>query len=180
MQEFKAFPKLFRLNRLWLAQEKLDGTNSCVAIDDDGVTITVQSRNRIITPESDNAGFAKWVKVNYKDLLKLGPGYHYGEFVGPGIQRSYGLKEKRFYLFNSFRWAEHEARPSCCHVVPVLATGTDVKDVERRALEALANGSVAVPTFTGKPEGIVLFHEASHHLYKVTLDGDGHKGVQAA
>jgi RNA ligase-like protein len=180
MPEFKEFGKLYRLNRSWVCTEKIDGSNGCVAIDEDGVTITAQSRNRIVTPEADNAGFAKWVQVNYKDLLKLGPGFHYGEWMGSGIQRGYGLKEKRFYLFNSFRWATPESRPACCHVVPVLATGTDVKDVEKRALDALANGSVAVPEYTGKPEGIVLFHEPSHHLYKVTLEGDGHKSVKEA
>jgi len=174
--EFKDFGKLYRLNRRWVASEKIDGTQGGIQIAEDGVTITVQSRNRIITPDSDNAGFAKWVKSNYQELLKLGPGTHYGEWCGLGIQRGYGIKEKRFYLFNSFRWTD-DVRPSCCHVVPVLATGTDVKDVERRALAAIANGSVAFPEYTGKAEGIVLFHEPSHHLYKVTLDGDGHKSA---
>lgn len=180
MSEFKDFGKLYRFNRTWVASEKIDGTNSAVVIAEDGLTITTQSRNRIITPESDNAGFSKWCKVNYKDLLRLGPGYHYGEFMGQGIQRGYGLKEKRFYLFNSFRWSDPSVRPECCYVVPVLATGIDPMGVQERALNALAAGSVAVPEFTGKPEGIVLFHEASHHLYKVTLDGDGHKTQKAA
>jgi len=179
MLEFKEFPKLYRINRQWVAGEKIDGSNGCIAIADDGVTITVQSRNRIITPEQDNAGMARWVKANYEDLLKLGPGYHYGEWMGQGIQRGYGLKEKRFYLFNSFRWAEPESRPNCCHVVPVLAKGTDVMAVLLEAQIALSEGSVAVPGFD-RPEGIVLFHEPSHHLYKWTFDGDGHKGVKEA
>ncbi len=162
-----------------MASEKIDGSNGAIVIDEDGVTITVQSRNRIITPEQDNAGMARWVKANYEDLLKLGPGYHYGEWCGQGIQRNYGLKEKRFYLFNSFRWADPEVRPACCHVVPVLTTGTDPVNVLERAKIALEQGSVAVPGFD-RPEGIVLFHEPSHHMYKWTFDGDGHKGAVAA
>ena len=37
---------------------KLHGTNAAVQINKDGVF--AQSRNNIITPESDNAGFARW------------------------------------------------------------------------------------------------------------------------
>ena len=179
VNEFKEFPKLYRLNREWVASEKMDGTNSCVVIADDGVSISAQSRTRKITPESDNYGFARWVQQNKDELLKLGPGYHFGEWIGQGIQRGYGLKEKRFYLFNTSRWSDSTARPSCCHVVPVLAQGTDVKYVEQLAFEKLLNGSVAVPGY-GKPEGIVLFHEQSNYLFKVTLDGDGHKGQRAS
>ncbi len=177
MSEFKDFGKLYRFNRTWIAGEKIDGTQGGIDIAEDGVTITVQSRSIVITPANDNKGFAKWVQVNYKDILKLGPGTHYGEWAGQGIGRGYGLKEKRFYLFNSFRWADPESRPKCCHVVPVLAKGTDVMAV---LLEAqLADGSVAVPGFD-RPEGVVLFHEPSHHMYKWTFDGDGHKGQKEA
>jgi hypothetical protein len=55
------------------------------------------------------------------DLLTLGPGRHFGEWWGAGIQRRYGLTEKRFSLFNVTRWGE--ARPACCHVVPTLYRG---------------------------------------------------------
>lgn len=174
MSEFKEFPKLFRLNRNWVASEKIDGTCACVVVSDDGV-VSAQSRTRIITPEDDNAGFAKWCRSNRDELLKLGPGYHFGEFWGQGIARRYGLSEKRFSLFNTARWTD-DVRPSCCHVVPVLATGTDVKDVEQRALTILREqGSIAARGFD-RPEGIVLFHEPSQHMYKVTIPDDGHKG----
>jgi hypothetical protein len=79
-----------------------------------------RSRSRWITPDDDNFGFAAWVEANRDELLTLGPGRHFGEWWGSGIQRGYGLPkgEKRFSLFNVSRWGE--SRPACCHVVPVL------------------------------------------------------------
>ena len=76
------------------------------------------SRNRWISPQDDNYGFAKWVATNKDDLARLGPGLHVGEWWGQGIQRNYGLKEKRFSLFNVAKW--DEARPKCCGVVPTI------------------------------------------------------------
>lgn len=71
--EFEAFPKLPRLNRGMVISEKLDGTNACVVgveLDGhdsgdaiaviDGLALYAQSRKRLITPEKDNYGFARW------------------------------------------------------------------------------------------------------------------------
>jgi len=105
--------------------------------------------------------------------LKLGPGRHFGEWWGYGINRGYGLKEKRFSLFNVHKWGDETVRPSCCYVVPVIQRH-DVFDsiTVERALENLkCNGSIAVPGFM-KPEGIVIFHDASGQLFKKTLEKD--------
>ena len=48
-------------------------------------------------------GFARWVETNRERLITLlGPGLHFGEWWGSGIQRGYGLTkgDKRFSLFN--------------------------------------------------------------------------------
>ena len=119
--DFIPFPKMPRLSREVIITEKIDGTNAQIFIADDCETMLVGSRNRWITPVDDNAGFARWCEENYEELLKLGPGRHFGEWWGRGIQRNYGLKEKRLSLFNVDRWAR--ARPDCCHVVPVLYRG---------------------------------------------------------
>ena len=172
--EFQPFPKISRLNREFLLTEKLDGTNALVYISDDG-EVKAGSRTRWITPEADNYGFAKWVKTNEEELKRLGPGYHYGEFWGHGIQRKYGLKEKRFSLFNVHRWSDPDVRPKCCHVVPELARAKDLKDlnywVEHWLVRLKNFGSVAVPGFL-EPEGIVIFHVPSSSLFKVTLVDD--------
>lgn len=170
MTDFIPFPKVARLFRNVVITEKIDGTNACVHVADDFTTVTAASRSRWITPQDDNHGFAKWVAAHAEELRELGPGFHFGEWWGSGIQRGYGLKEKRFSLFNSHRWTEK--RPACCGVVPVLAQHTMSTGVILDALESLrVNGSVAAPGFM-KPEGIVIYHTASDQLFKVTLDND--------
>lgn len=174
--EFAEFPKISRWNREAIITEKLDGTNASVYIDDTGDHCFAGSRTRWISPEDDNYGFARWVRDNHDELLKLGPGSHFGEWWGHGIQRGYDLREKRFSLFNVSRWADD--RPTCCHVVPVLWRGlTESADV-RAVMAVLAEtGSVAAPGFM-RPEGVVVFHSAGGALFKMTLDkNDGHKGA---
>ena len=135
---FKPWPKITRLEnkRPPVFTEKIDGTNACVILSfqppDKNTILSVeheagllsiwaQSRTRLITPENDNYGFAKWVKSNSEELLSLGDGYHFGEWWGQGIQRGYGLTEKRFSLFNTRRWGPHNPNtPKCCHVVPII------------------------------------------------------------
>lgn len=171
--EFQPFPKIARLNRLCIATEKIDGTNALVHVDDEG-RVRAGSRSRWITPQDDNYGFAKWVEANADELRKLGPGYHYGEWWGSGIQRGYGLKngEKRFSLFNVSRWSDPAVRPACCHVVPTLVTGTDIREVADESLGMLRSfGSQVVPGYM-KPEGIVVYHTHGGHLFKVTIEKD--------
>src|SRR5678815_2758188 len=101
---FEAFESIPRISRACVISEKIDGTNAQVYIPDDSSYVLAGSRNRWITPEDDNYGFATWVRDNATELLKLGPGRHFGEWWGAGIQRRYGLTEKRWSLFNSGRW----------------------------------------------------------------------------
>lgn len=167
--DFLEFPKMPRLAREVVVTEKLDGTNACIGITEDGRMFT-GSRSRWITPQEDNYGFAAWAEKHKEELLELGDGRHFGEWWGAGIQRRYGLQEKRFSLFNVFRWAE--TRPACCGVVPVLYMGVFDTAAIDGVLEALqTNGSVAAPGFM-KPEGIVVFHVAGNVGFKKTLEKD--------
>jgi hypothetical protein len=148
--EFLEFQKIARLSRNCAITEKIDGTNACVAIDEDG-SFHVGSRTRWITPEDDNFGFARWAYDHKDELLTLGPGRHFGEWWGAGIQRRYGLAEKRFSLFNTSRWLETPP-PACCSVVPVLYVGIFTSTAADDALELLrTKGSQAAPGFM-KPE----------------------------
>ena len=174
--EFKEFEKISRLNREVIVTEKIDGTNGLVWVSDDLVTVRAGSRSRWITPEEDNFGFARWVAENAEELRELGPGYHYGEWWGSGIQRRYGLSEKRWSLFNVARWGDETVRPKCCHVVPVLGSGIGLSGSEGAvvgdALRLLReSGSQAAPGFM-KPEGVVIYHTAARTLFKVTLEKD--------
>lgn len=169
--EFLAFPKMARLSRPCVITEKIDGTNAQILIED--ATIMAGSRSRWITPgkTTDNHGFAAWVEVHRDELIQgLGDGRHYGEWWGKGIQRGYGLDEKRFSLFNVARWGE--SRPECCDIVPTLFEGMfDTLHVEA-ALETLRReGSKAAPGFM-KPEGVVVFHQHGNVGFKKTLEND--------
>ena len=171
--EFQEFPKIARLNREVIVTEKIDGTNALVWVSDDGATVRAGSRTRWITPEDDNYGFAKWVEANAEELRRLGPGYHYGEWWGQGIQRAYGLTEKRFSLFNVSRWDDNALRPSCCYVVPTIGRGIGLyaEVVVQAERNIRLHGSYAAPGFM-RPEGIVAYHTASKQLFKVTLEKD--------
>ena len=195
--EFTPFAKIPRLNRECVITEKIDGTNAQVFIireaealcqegwinptaiatwAHDGVVTEVfaGSRTRWVTPISDNAGFAKWVSANAEQLKEeLGPGQHFGEWWGNGIQRGYGLSngDKRFSLFNVGRWNLDNV-PSCCGVVPVLYRGPFNTDAVNDALESLwKHGSYAVEGYN-RSEGIVIYHEHSKSYFKVTLEND--------
>lgn len=173
---FVSFESIPRLRRNCVISEKIDGTNAQIHIADDGA-LYAGSRNRWITPADDNHGFARWVIDHEEELRRLGPGSHYGEWWGAGIQRRYGLPEKRFSLFNSARWTD-DVRPACCHVVPVLYAGPFSTDAVDETLAALsARGSSAAPGFMD-PEGAVVYLASARKLFKVTLDGDGHKGAK--
>lgn len=176
--EFVPFAKIPRLNREVVITEKLDGTNGIIHISEDGF-ITAGSRSRWLdgsSAKTDNYGFAKWVKANEEDLKKLGPGYHFGEWWGAGIQRRYDMTEKKFSLFNIKRWNEPAERPACCDVVPQIHVptylSTNISAAADFAIGMLrAQGSIAAPGFM-QPEGIVVYHSASGVLLKVTLEGD--------
>lgn len=211
--EFQEFDKISRLNREVIVTEKIDGTNGQVhirpaagdelefgydtQIEVGGLPhyIRAGSRSRWVTqlPSDDNNGFGRWVYQHAHELAGLGAGAHFGEWWGSGIQRKYGLSEKRWSLFNVGRWVDRRSgaepvekqafSPECCHVVPIIMQGTPSQglSVAYPALELLrAGGSIAAPGFM-KPEGIVLFHTHSRALFKVTIEKDQeHKSQRAA
>ena len=200
---FEKFPKIARLMRDITITEKIDGTHAQVHITDMGydcdnnlATVTrdsvmynvrAGSRSRWITPADDNFGFARWVTDHAEELVDgLGNGRHYGEWWGTGIQRGYGLDEKRFSLFNTGRWASRftpvslretqDWCPECCHVVPVLYEGPfTTDDIDNTAEKLQRKGSSAAPGFMS-PEGVMVWHPGGRWTMKWTFGGDGHKG----
>lgn len=196
-----------RLTRECIITEKIDGTNAQIHIADlAGTVSTGESRawldtyalavdgDRVMLAGSrtkylsvgrdgvkggDNFGFAAWVQKNAADLWALGNGRHFGEWWGSGIQRTYGLTEKRLSLFNTSRWADDRDRekypadrPFCCYVVPVLYQGLFGPKHDENFLARLRHeGSIAAPGFM-KPEGIVVYHVAAGVSFKKTLEKD--------
>lgn len=194
--EFQEFKKIPRLSRNITITEKIDGTNGVIYIDEVGI-IYAGSRNRWLWCSqqdkvcNDNYGFASWVREHQEELKQLGIGFHYGEWWGQGIQRNYGLKEKRFSLFNTTRWCLYNESPKLisinpktkeekyqdkapqgCHIVPVLYEGIFSEEMIGNCLMTLGEfGSKAVPGFM-KPEGIVIYHQAAKQYFKKTIEHD--------
>lgn len=197
---FKEFPKIARLSRPAVVTEKIDGTNASIFISESGEFLTA-SKSRWITPTDDNYGFSNWAHAHHDELLLLGPGQHFGEWWGSGIQRGYGLPkgEKRWSLFNVSRWClsgetpkqiptndprvfkTQQVLPPCCSLVPVIASGQFDTINYGNVLAYLKEfGSKAAPGFM-KPEGIVVFHIAGNVLFKKTIEKDDvPKGVVRA
>lgn len=94
---------------------KIHGTNAGICLDTATGDLWAQSRNNIITPEEDNAGFAKYVDNHYlqiKGLIKKYVDVYsltedsgiislFGEWCGGNIQKGVGVSglEKMFVLF---------------------------------------------------------------------------------
>lgn len=188
LPEFKDFGKIARFRTITaIVTEKLDGTNAQVLVPEDPAEpIFVGSRNRWITPgkTTDNMGFAAFVQENADVFRHLGPGRHYGEWWGAGIQRRYGLDEKRFWLFNVDRYSGglpttlSERLGTRVGLVPVLYRGPVDSTAVQAAIDKLyAEGSVAVPGWM-KPEGVIV--NIAGQRWKVTDNGDTHKQQAAA
>lgn len=99
----------------FIGTPKIHGTNAAIVLRPDG-TVYFQSRTRVITADSDNAGFVKAMEaldpkalVNALRMMTLDlPSFNgddiivYGEWCGPGIQKNVGvshLKTKTFVAF---------------------------------------------------------------------------------
>lgn len=181
--EFRGFGKLQRLydsRHGVVITEKVDGTNGAIHVRD-GRVVGVQSRKRLIYPGKDNFGFATWVSEN-NDLIAeiLGDGLHYGEWYGKGIQRGYGLDERRFALFNTSRWKDlaHPDLPQL-HGVPELYSGS----IEESGLDTAVSEALAVLQDTGSGvnpgyqnyEGIVVHFPDSQTSFKHVVNSPGSK-----
>jgi len=204
--QFQKFDSIARLHRDVVITEKIDGMNCGIhiansygqtlaetgglwAINVGGIIwhVNVQTRKRLINLGDDQYGFAAWVFNKLPELVELlGPGSHYGEWWGKRIQRSYHQPRNYFSLFNTKRWTpENTCHIDGLQVVPVLYEGMFSDEANKGALERLrVCGSVAARLVDDRKldfraEGIVGWHTALNMYYKITLDGDGHKGAAA-
>lgn len=116
------------------AKVKLHGTNAAVQVHEKG-EIICQSRESIITPEKDNAGFARWAMTDKekwyraidKSYVAGSKGWIiYGEWIGPGIQKNVAVSQI----------------PKKCFAVFAARTldGDDQLVVEPEALQELVKG----------------------------------------
>jgi len=158
--EFKAFPKIERIGKMNMhITQKIHGSNAQIFIykEEGQLKLLCGSRNRWITPEDDNYGFAKMVYANKDEFIsKLGVGQHFGEWAGPGINSGEGLKEKTFVLFDFWKFPPERALPPNTVVVPVLYQGEfDIEQIEQAASILQKEGSKLCPGFMAV-EGVVV------------------------
>ena len=228
MPDFTYYPKTPRLSSGYIITEKLDGSHAAVVIEEYPWTsaqpltgpelvaqvdtfptgrfnLYAQSRNRFVTPQSDNFGFAAWVRERAEELVEIpGPGRHFGEWWGHGIQRGYGLPrgERHFSLFNVTRhnplgsMADLEAYFAAppagreplfpdlpeLSTVPVISAADN--DRSLRAMSHMVDRALARLSLAGslaaefaRPEGIVLFHSRSNQVFKAFCD-DAEKAAE--
>ncbi len=168
---FESYPKIENIKKIYMSvTQKIHGTNGQIYITCNGkdYNIYAGSRNRWLSLNNDNAGFARFVHDNRHEIVNLlGEGRHFGEWAGEGINTGEGMKEKKFFLFDWRRWQKMPL-PKGIDSVPVLYTG----DWSRQQLEAIMqdlklNGSRIVPGYM-KPEGIVI--NLAGKLYKKVFD----------
>jgi len=189
--EFKEFPKTPRLSRECIITEKIDGTNSCVLIQN-GEIIKVGSRNGWLSLGHDSTGLVHFVEERKETFLQLGDGLHYGEFWGRDIRHSYSSKEQHFSLFDAHRWCNawdepirysetqiQEKLPVGLQTVPVLYRGLfDTAKVDECIEMLKVNGSLLSQPKKIEAEGVIIYHIDGDVAFKKTLRNDDKPKLQ--
>lgn len=198
--DFKSFNKIAKIGDLYMEiTQKIHGTNAQICIEyvdhltnldtpkdyqlvrhkelvENDYKIYAGSRNRWLTIEDDNYGFAKFVADNRQKLVEmLGVGQHYGEWAGPGINEGEGLSRRVLFLFNQSFHARPNLLPDQISVVPVIYQGKILNPDEIDSQMDLLKkyGSFIDPVFFKDnirwmmPEGIVV--KVNKTLYKKTF-----------
>ena len=180
--EFKAFPKIENIRKMEMViTQKIHGTNAQIYIQErlfnldfdksigthvnpnvflvDGKYYELRcgSRSRWIYPGDDNYGFAAFVHQHKEEFIrKLGPGQHFGEWAGPGVNSGEGLTQKLFVLFDWWKYPAERELPPQTTVVPVLYKGEfSLEAIEQTMNDLKTQGSKLVPGFM-RPEGVVI------------------------
>jgi hypothetical protein len=191
--QFKGWGSTTRENKNKTITEKIDGTNACIVAQNGKVS--AQSRKRIITPDDDNFGFARWVYDNAGALLDtLGYGYHYGEWFGEGIQKNpLGIEGKRFALFHPTKYNQSNgydlSRVDGLETVPLLHHGqcdvwtipdimSDLSDYGSKVVGAARREYVSnvIQGFSYEravdAEGIIIWNNETQTRTKMLLEND--------
>lgn len=181
---FREWPKMERYRQLrCIVTEKIDGTNAMIYVPTNTAhPVIAGKRTSWLLNGAKNFGFEAWVSQHAEALRRLGPGTHYGEWYGAGIQRRYGMDGKRFALFAATRWIADDGTsnlpdglPAELGVVPILYRGVfDPHKVDEVIAKLYREGSAAVPGWRS-PEGVVVAVQGSSP-WKLSDNGDAKKG----
>jgi len=93
----------------FMAKIKLHGTNACVRISKDGTVVAQKRKSDVPLDAPSHFGFELWVEANKEYWAGMSQFatdttdfYVYGEWAGPGIQKSdavSSIDEKQFFVF---------------------------------------------------------------------------------
>lgn len=170
MTDHQMFPKIPRLQKVNVViTEKLDGTNAVIWLSPDKSEMKVGSRNRWVGDSKleDNSGFYQFCQENKEYLMRLHPGFNYGEFMGPKIQGNrYELEKKELYLFDTRRAGEFEDT-NTIKVVPHLMT-TPLDDLPEHLSKYNNMKSTLNPK--ANAEGVMLYFTELNKYIKVIYD----------
>jgi hypothetical protein len=193
--EFKSFEKISKFTGIAMTiTQKIHGTNAqiriydvtdnrtmndAVLVGDRWFKVQASSRTRDIFVGDDNFGFARYVFDNKQEIVeKLGVGTHYGEWAGPGINSGEGLSEKKFVIFNHYRYPAERPLPPQMVVVPVLYHGPyDERIVAEAMMSLKIEGTRLSPGFM-RPEGIVI--EVAGKKYKKVFEAEETKWTEGS
>lgn len=191
--------KIDGTNAQVLIQEILDGvdptshdTIRAIMPDLRAYAIKAGSRSRWLSRTEDNFGFFQFVHENRWALVRaLGTGRHHGEWFGRGIQRGYGMKHRCFAVFNQ----DYEFEPvkdADGNVIIDKVPCAGRRDAQEQPeflgnlitmlslvpkVDSKTDGQpTQLPYGTGPMEGFMLYFPKANVTFKITTDGDGHKG----
>lgn len=159
--EFEGFGDIKKLGSAVLfITQKIHGSNAQIYVyqgADGKLDLICGSRSHWVVPGKDNFGFAEMVLANKQAFIDcLGPGRHFGEWAGPGINSGEGLKQKTLVLFDHWKYPPERPLPPNTVIVPVLYSGPfDMAKVQEAMDDLKTNGSKLVPGFM-RPEGVVV------------------------
>jgi len=131
----------------YIGKVKLDGTNAGIQITPDG-KVAAQSRTKVITPDDDNMGFARWVDANYTRFSLLAAGQHmtiFGEWCGKGIQKGTAIAQldRKVFVVFAIQYEYKDTGGQLIDINPI--------SIEERLKPVLARDDIYVLRFEGDP-----------------------------
>lgn len=174
--EFKAWREIEKFTGIHvIVTEKIHGANCHVNVvsQPDGSLKAIAGKRTSYVGTQGLFGFGEFVTSNEKEICeKLGPGRHYAEWTGAGVNGDYGLKNKTAVLFNTRHHGPKKAAgvlPDRFDVVPVLYDGPYVQEkIDEVLADLKANGSKFSHGYM-RPEGVVLFFPLFNAYKKIVF-----------
>ena len=195
MNNYPSFPSIERVENVYIViSEKIDGTNGLIELCGipeqmypNECPIKFGSRNRYISIEDDNYGFANFFTPHIDKILiaikhikeeseseidKVCIQRIYGEWFGQGIQRTYNLKERFFMPFSTF-YAEKMIEAGVPNIIKPYIFYAGKENEAPMFLETLLKdkGSYLIPGYM-HPEGLVYHYPKYNKRVKNIIEGN--------